>query len=98
MARLNITPCKNVLETGSQRAQIAGQVRYSDAINVSSDDTATALPLNDWADYYRVVASASMNINVGGSGVTTATTHMEITAGIPEYLPNSGTHIVKNDI
>lgn len=99
MAIINITPGRAGKAANGARLNIAGELDESETINVSSDDTPTALPKAGWADFYRIVADAAMYINRGGASVTIGTDNALLPAGVVEYIPaESGkTHITKQD-
>ena len=96
MAILYITPFTGLAETNNGAAPVAGKYYTSESIEVSVDDTATALPFSN-ADGYTLYASANMKIGLGGSGLAAADCKMFIPTGIFVYIPNQSTHIIKDD-
>lgn len=101
MATLNVTPGKGIIESDRQQIQVAEFLDTDQAIDVSTDDTATALPKlhgNIDADYYRVTCDARMKIGLGGSDLEAADCKTILEANVVEYLPrHKATHIIKDD-
>ena len=101
MAILNVTPGKGVIESDRQQIQIAEFLDTDQAIDISLDDTATALPKlngNIDADYYRLRPSADMKIGLGGSDLEAADCKTTLSASQVEYVPRRlATHIIKDD-
>lgn len=101
MATLNITPGKGIIESDRQQIQVAEFLDTDQAIDVSTDDTATALPKlygNIDADYYLMTPSAKMKIGLGGSDLEAADCKMILSADIPHWIPrHKATHIIKDD-
>lgn len=101
MATLNVTPCKGVISTGGQEAQIAGAIDTDSAVDIATDDTATALPTfrGQAADYYRIIPTAAMHIGLGASTIGAGHCKMYLASGVVEYIPReSATHIIKDDV
>lgn len=105
MSILNVTPCKNVVESGGQIAQMPGDIHTDAAINISSDSSGTALPKlrggNNEADYYRITTDGAMYIRIGSSsgvGTDVAVGDMLLSANETFFFGKAHyTHIAKLD-
>lgn len=74
---LNITPCKNIVSTGGQDAQIVGELDTEASINISADSTGTAFPKltggNNEADYYMISSDVATKILIQDTQAKAAT-------------------------
>lgn len=66
-----ITPCKNIVSTGGQDAQIVGDLDTLAAVHVSTNNTGQQLPAmtggSNAADYYKVSSDVRCNILIGST-------------------------------